>query len=462
MRSFSPRSNARHVSLLGAWVVLAALAATLPAALWAQGGDVTTTAVVHFTDTTQRKSTLLEAKATDAVALALSDSKEYLVTPAREVDREVQALGLRPPLSMTEAVRLGKRLDVDCICVGQILDASVNSATGRGQVRLQIMMADVEAAEYLDGATVTTETKAIPGWSGTEADILNEGLRQGAEEAVARMLATRVRRGTIEAVLPSGTCEINLGSQDGAATAMKLVVMRPVYLKELETVTLRKIGYLEISRLQPDMCYADPLRSVAPRTGDYVIRVYEPYVVVKAAAAKQDRTKFVWGLVSLALVGALAGIATGGNEGTAPRTPISYLYQDAAGLPPTIRVEFLGDRDRAFGHLLFRGPTRYFPADPYWLVEVFTRGMGQQSIKYMDDLPDAYPQKDVTIEVTFRDEGGDFTTETIDCTYVHPQLDPGATYYHRVQKATKPQFPPGTNPPIGSTGGTDQVAQGPY
>lgn len=457
MRSFSPRSNARHVSLLGACVLLAAT--VLPAALWAQGGDVTTVAVVRFTDMTARRSSLLEAKATDAVALALSDSKEYLVTPAREVDREVQALALNLPLSMTEAVRLGKRLDVDCVCLGQVLVAAVNTTTGKGEVRLQIMMVDVEAAELLDGSTVTTQTKPIPGWSGTEADILNEALRQSAEEGVARMLATRVRRGSVDAVLPTGTCAINLGSEDGAASGMKLVVMRPVYLKELETVTLRKIGYLEVSRMHPDMCYADPVRNVAPRTGDYVVRVYEPQAVVIKEAAKQDRTKFVWGLASLALLGALAGIATGGNEGTKPPTPISYLYQDTPGVRPTIRVEFLHGLDKAFGHLLFRGPIRYFPADPYYLVEVSTRGMGEERIRATEDLPDWRDQRDVTITVTFRDESGDYTTETVDITYMHPQLDPGSTYYHRIQRVTKPQFPPGTNPPIGSTGGTEQVAQ---
>jgi hypothetical protein len=275
------------------------------------------------------------------------------------------------------------------------------------------------------------------------------------------MLATRVRRGTIEAVLPTGTCEINMGSQDGAQEGMKLVVLRPVYLKELETVTLRKIGYLEIGRMQPDMCYADPKGSVAPRTGDYVVRVYEPHGIVVDKAQKQDRTKFVWGLASLALLGALAGIATGGNEGTKPPTPISYLYQDSVGQRPSIRVQFLGDLDRAFGHLLFRGPTRYFSAEPYYLVAVSSRGMGQESIRAMEDTPDYRAQQDVTITVTFRDESGDYTTETIDCTFMHPQLDPGSTYYHRIQRATKPQFPPGTNPPIGSTGGTDQVAQAP-
>lgn len=460
MRSFPPRLAARRVLFraMGA-VLLAAIALSSPRALWAQAREVTTTAVVPFQDKTPRNSPLLATKATDAVAMALADSREYLVTPAREVDREIAALGLSLPLSITEAVRLGKRLDVDSVCLGEVLQAEVNSRTGEALVRIQIMMADVEAAEFLDGATVSTQTKAIPGWTGTEAEILNEALRQCAERCVSEMLASRVPRGTIEAVLPSGTCELNIGAQDGAQPGMKMVVMRPVYVRELETVTLRKLGYVEVSRTQPDMSYADPLRNVAPRTGDYVIRVYEPYVVVRAEAAKQERTKFMWGVASLALLGALAGIAVNGNEGTAPPTPISYLHQDAMGDAPRIRVEFM-NRDKAFGHLLFRGPSRGFPAEAYWLVEVSTRGMGTQTLLRMDDQPEAYPQKEVTITVNFRDEQGDWTTEDVTCTFVHPMLEPGRTYYHRIQRVTKPQFPPGTNPPL-AQGSTDSAFQGP-
>jgi len=442
-------------------MVLAVLA--LPAVLGAQAGQVATTAVVKFQDKTGRRSALLEAKATDAVALALADSKEYLVTPSREVDRELQSLGLQPPLGTVEAVRLGKRLDVDSVCLGEVLKATVDDRAGSATIQLQLLMVDVDAGELLDGATVSTSTKAIPGWTGTEADILNEALRQGAAEVVERMLSTHIRRGTVEVVLPTGACEINLGSQDGVQPGMKLVVLRPVYLRELETVTTRKIGWLEVAQTQPDLSYANPVRNVAPRTGDYVLRVYEPHAVVEKATAAQDRTKFLWGAGAVALLLAFAGIATNGNEGSPPPTPISYLYQDdyTQGRPPTIRVEFM-NRDKAFGHLLFRGPTRYFPADPYWLVEVSTRGMGAGTVLAMDDIPDAKPQEEITITVNYRDESGDWTTEDVDCTWVHPMLDAGSTYYHRVQRVTRPQFPPGTNPPIsGGTGSTENVFQGP-
>ncbi len=441
--------------------LLALLAvAALPSLLWAQGRSVATTAVVPFEDKSGRDSPLLEAKATDSVALALQDSQEYLVTPTRDVERETRALGLSFPLSKTEAVRLGKRLGVDSVTVGEILQATVDETSGRSTVRLQIMMVDVEAGEYLDGATASGQTKTLPGWRGTEADIINEALRQAAEEVVAVMLATRVPRGTIEVVLPSGVCEINLGSQDGAKSGMKLAVMRPIYLPELEKMTLRKIGRVEVADTHPDICYADPLKGVAPRTGDYVVRVYEPLAVMVETAAKHRRTQFIAGVGALALLLGFAMVGTNGNVESPPPNPISYLHQSAMGDVPVIRIE-LPTLDRAHGHLLFRGHTAGFPADAPYLVELSAAPNGEENIKFMDDQPQAVPQQDRTITVNFRNEDGDPDTEDVDVTWTHPPLTAGESYYHKIRRITKPAFPPGTNPPMGQTGGTDNVAQDP-
>lgn len=442
------------VALLGA-VALAALAG----ASVAQGRDVATTAVVTFDDKSGMDSPLLEAKATDAVALALQDSQEYLVTPTRDVDRELRALSLSTPLSKVEAVRLGNRLGVDSVTVGEILEARVDETTGKGVVGLQIMMVDVDAGEYLDGATATGQTKVLPGWTGTEADILNEALRETAEDVVANMLATRVPRGTIEVVLQTGSCEINIGSQDGAKEGMKLAVLRPIYLAELEKMTLRKIGRVEVADTHPDICYANPVKGVAPRTGDYVVRIYEPLAVVRESAAKQRRTQFIAGVGALALLLGFAMVGTNGNEISAPPNPISYLHQDAMGAEPVIRIE-LPTLDRAHGHLLFRGHSAGFPADAPYLVEVSAAPNGIERIKFMDDTRAAQAQQDRTITVNFRDEDGDPDTEDVDCTWTHPALFPGQSYYHKIRRVTKPAFPPGTNPPLSQTGGTDNVAQG--
>jgi hypothetical protein len=49
----------------------------------------------------------------------------------------------------------------------------------------------------------------------------------------------------------------------------------------------------------------------------------------------------------------------------------------------------------------------------------------------------------------------------VECTWTHPALTPGETYFHKVRLVTKPQFPPGTNPPLSGTGGTENVFQNP-
>jgi len=111
MRSpFQATAIARLPLRFAAVALLAVVvAAVLPVAAIGQGRDVATTAVVTFDDNSGRDSRFLEAKASDAVALALQDSREYLVTPARDVEREQRALALSVPLSKVEAVRLGAR-----------------------------------------------------------------------------------------------------------------------------------------------------------------------------------------------------------------------------------------------------------------------------------------------------------------------------------------------------------------
>jgi hypothetical protein len=235
--------------------------------------------------------------------------------------------------------------------------------------------------------------------------------------------------------------------------------MRPIYLPELEKMTLRKIGRVEVSDTHPDICYADPLKGVAPRTGDYVLRVYEPLAVVKETAAKHRRTQFIAGVGALALLLGFAMIGTDGNVESPPPNPISYLHQSAMGETPVIRIEF-PTLDKSNGHLLFRGHTAGFPADAPYLVEVSAAPNGKENIKFMDDQPQAVPQQDRTITVNFRNEDGEPDTEDVDVTWTHPPLTAGGSYYHKIRRITEPAFPPGTNPPLATTG-TENVAQDP-
>ncbi len=448
----APKPVRRAATALVSVLLSACVLAALPASLLAQGHEIATTAVVTFQDQSGRRSRLLETKATDAVALALAESKEYLVTPAADVERELKSLGLTPPLNTTEAVRLGRRLDVSSVTEGQILQASADPSSGRATVRLQILMVDVAAEEPLDGAVTAVETKGVPGYQGSEADLLNEALRQAAERSVDQMMATHVRRGTIEAVVSSGNCEINLGAQDGVQPGMDMVVMRPVYLRDLEKVVLRQIGQVKVAQVQADICYATPHANVAPRTGDYVLRIYEPATQTERAVAKKRTKSFAFGAMALGVLFGIVAVATGGNVSSSPgSTVISYLHQNGPGDgSPTIRVQYLA-ANVANGHLLFRGESAGFPPEAPYLVEVSGQ-QGEERLSFIDDVPASGGPFTRTITVEYVDESGAPATATVDCGWTHPALSPGQFYYHRIRRVDKPQLPPGSNPPIGKTG----------
>jgi len=446
-------------TVIASALLIAVVGAVMPVAALAQSRDITTTAVVAFEDRSGRNSPLLQVKAKDAVAMALQESHEFLVTADRDVEREIRSLGLTTPLSLSEAIRLGRRLDVNSVTTGEILEASVDGNTGKASMKIEMRMADVAAEEYLDGGMVSVETKATPGWEGNEADALNAALRDASEAVVRKMLSGRVPRGTVEMVLPSGKCEIGLGSQNGVQVGMKMVVMRAVYISDIEKVVMRKVGRIEVSDTQPDICYADPIDNIAPRTADHALRLYEPIRALRPMMVRKKQIDLFKGGAALALLLGLTAVGLGTNHDTPSPTPISYLHQTQHAGQPVIRVQF-PDRVKGFGHLLFRGNTAGFPApDPDALMEVYTRGMGEMSILYMDDQPGARIETDVTIQVNFWDEDGDPDTEDVDITYLHTALVAGQAYYHKHCRVTTPQFPPGTNPPLSQTGTTDGVAQ---
>jgi hypothetical protein len=102
----------------------------------------------------------------------------------------------------------------------------------------------------------------------------------------------------------------------------------------------------------------------------------------------------------------------------------------------------------ANGHLLFRGEFAGFPPEAPYLVEV-TGQQGEERILFIDDIPTAYAETTRTITVQYVDETGEPVTATVDCTWIHPALQTGQVYYHRIRRVSKPQLPPGSNPPIG-------------
>ena len=186
-------------------------------------------------------------KATDALALAMEASREFLVTSAMDLQRELSQLELQPPLSDAEKVRLGERLAVDQVASGEITHLRINQKTGEVAIGLAVAMLDVSTGEYLNGANVGTTTKSIPGWHGEESRVINDAVREASTDAVAEILANRVTEGYVTSVNNFGVGTINIGHDDKLKSGMEMLLLRPVWQRDLEEMIMVKVGRYSVS-----------------------------------------------------------------------------------------------------------------------------------------------------------------------------------------------------------------------
>jgi hypothetical protein len=374
-------------------------------------------------------TTIPSREITAAVALALEDSREFTVSSTTDLEREMTSLGIHPPLSVAEQVRVGQRLRVEKVLTGALAVLNVDSRTGRAQVEVRLMMLDVAVGEYLDGAVVSIVSKAIPGWSGDANQVMGQALREGAEAAVTRMLSARVRRGNVDMVDDLGNVNTNLGTNDGMELGSELLVMRPTWQPDVEEVILRRVGVIRISDVEANLSMAQTVEGAIPTTGDKVFRLYKP-VGVAQAEAKSRRIKGTGQMLgALLLLLGLVAVA-GGPTSASPSRVGAALTQARPGENPSFAVT----------------------AD--YLIDMLD---GRRSEAYSDDVPfRSVEDKEVTFQFMEAGTGGEGTQTdaTVTVSYNDPALERGIRYYYRVRRIIEPLLPPGSNPPIA----TAQVA----
>ncbi|MBD3293425.1 MAG: hypothetical protein GF393_10910, partial [Armatimonadia bacterium] len=219
---------------------------------------------------------VLSQKATDAVALAMEASREFMVTSNMDLQRELTQLDLQPPLSDAEQVRLGDRLAVDQVASGEITRLRINDKTGSVEIGLAVSMLDVQTGEYLNGANVTTTTKPIPGWHGEEARVINDALREVATDAVSEILISRITEGFVTSVNNFGVATINVGHDDRLQEGMEMLLLRPVWQKDLEEMILVKVGRYSVSEVSARLSRIVPLSTDKgrARVGDRAFKLY--------------------------------------------------------------------------------------------------------------------------------------------------------------------------------------------
>lgn len=425
-----------------------------------QGQNVPAVAVIPFQDMTGRGNPALLREATAAAALALEDSKEYLVTSTADLDREMLSLRLQPPLSLSQQTRLGERLHVEKVLVGTLDALSVDSATGRAHIQLRVQMLDVAIGEYLDGAAVDTWTKAIPCFNGDVAQVTHEALREAAETAISKMLSASVRRGSVDLVDDQGNINLNLGTDDGLQIGSELLVMRPTWQPDVEQVVMRRVGVISIADVEANMSTARAIEGSIPTTGDRVYRIYKPVSVIQAEAKSRKIKSTGQIIAGLLLLAGIISTAIGPNTTTPSGLNSCFLLQQAPGVNPAVRLNFRTptvSRDATHGFLIFRAANNPdFPAVARYLIDMIP---GYTTL-YSDDPFENSVTVDEEITFQFKDNtsgtAGSLTDGSVTATFIHPAQIPGTRYFYRIRRISDPLAPAGSNPPIST--GTAQAA----
>jgi len=402
-------------------------------------------AVVPFADRTGRSAETIATKATDAAALALDESQEYVVTTRADTNREMETLGIAQassPATMAsreQMVRLGERLQVDKVASG-FVDRLTVDKSGRCRCVLTIRLLDIGTQEYLDGASADYTTRAIPGWQGDEAGVINEALRSAAEDCVRQIQTSRRPRGNVDIVDQSNEVIVNLGARDGIEIGVEMLVVRGIWNAAQDVMTLRKIGRIEVKEVEVNMCRCRSISGSVPRTGDKTYVMYRPTQRIQVAERKSRMKKYArWG-VGVALLFAIWNTATG-NDNQSPPGVNAFLAQATPGSEPRIgvapRTGNTPDSGKVFGWLVFRGENQGFTAQVDNNNHLVAAVQGAKLANFEDD-PSLSVDIAFDMEFTFLDEEGEQEDGDVSITYNHLPLTAGRTYYYKLRRIVDP------------------------
>ncbi len=427
-------------------LVLCLWAAFVPAAHAQKISEAISVAVVPFADRAGG-SEMTANKATDAAALALDESQEYVVSTRADTRREMQTLGIvasesaRHSVSKEQMVRLGEHLRVEKVATGSVDHLSIDKS-GRGRCVLTIRLLDIATQEYLDGATSDYTTRALPGWQGEEATVINEALRSAAEQCVRTIQTSRTPRGNIDMVDNTGTIVVNLGARDGVEVGKELLVVRGIWNSGLERVVLQKIGVIEVSAVEINDCRCRLTSGSMPRTADKCYVMYRPSNTIAKAVKRSKLKRTTRVLAALGLVAGIYATATGDDNQSPPGVSV-FLTQAAPGSEPRIAVEAepgnLPGSTKTHAWLVFRGENAGFLSQVDNNNHLVAAVQGGKLANFEDD-PTFTVDLEFELEFNYLDNEGEEEDGDVDITYNHLPLVAGRSYYYKLRRIVDPGF----------------------
>ncbi|HEY3397673.1 MAG TPA: CsgG/HfaB family protein [Armatimonadota bacterium] len=427
--------------VLGAAMALSLLFGGAPAQ--AQSREVTSATVVPIRDASGSTDSLAGAKATDALALALEDSKNYRIIGREDLDRALRNLDLTPPLNELEQARLGAELQVEQVFTGTLTRLAVGK-NGSVTASLDMRSYNVAIGAVLNGAAVTVDTKPIPQWNGDQIPVINEALREVAERAVIEMERMRLRHGSIMLVDENGVITTDLGINDGITVGTRLLVMRGFYQPERDKTLMRAIGTLEVLSSQVRLSTATSVGGQVPRIGDRVYPLYSPPSEVQSSKQKRQTTQGLRNIAGLGIILGIVATALGPQSNSAPGANV-VLFQQSPGATPVIRVNLQRgmnpDPEHTHVWLIYRGGSPGFIADATSGSNPLVAAIAQGSLNFYEDTPDRQVGISFANSFFFFDAKGAQQTATTTITYNHLELVPGNSYFYKARRVVDPLRP---------------------
>lgn len=211
--------------------------------------------VVDFVNESGVQGELLARLATDAVVVEMSKTNRYDVSITRsQMRKEMEELGLRPPLTTVGLVRLGERLSADAMLEGSIksVQMSGSGATRRAAVTLVVQMRDQASGEIINGAVQTGTSSARVGYTADDDSLITEAINNAAFLVVKTMVDYIIPEATVMMNIKDREVMLNKGVRDGLKSGMRMIVLRQ---REI-------IGYIEIRDVSPTDSMARVLKSM--------------------------------------------------------------------------------------------------------------------------------------------------------------------------------------------------------
>lgn len=264
-----------HITILAFLATFLPLPVTPPAN--AQLMPTYSVGVVDFINESGVQGELLARLATDAVVVEMAKTNRYDVSITRAmIKAEMEKLGIRPPLSKLELVRLGEALNADAMVEGYIKSVQLtgSGANRRAAVTLVVQMRDQASGEIINGAVQTGVSTARMGYVPDDDSLIVEAVNNAAFLCVKTMVDYIIPEATVMMNIKENHVMLNRGSRDGIKPGMRMIVLRRGEI----------IGYIQVQRvsaIDSDAKIIKSMRGIQPE--DKVRAIFDmPAVATRA------------------------------------------------------------------------------------------------------------------------------------------------------------------------------------